>query len=215
MTKASDKRNINIMGSRQNILSATKLLLQTHGLACLTMRSVARKANVAEGLIYHHFKDKAELIFEVIETRVRNTKSLMQNLPLQVGQRSVEENLEDILTEVYHAHYSITPIICSVFADQKLHARTQEIINEREGGPQRAIEGLGVYLAAEQRLGRVSDNIDPAVTAKCLWLISIQLAMLNQLIGYQPDAAHVRHEIGNYLKTFMTGLKPNPPKEKK
>jgi len=34
---------------------------------------------------YHHFKDKAELIFEVVETRVRETKNLMLNLPLELG----------------------------------------------------------------------------------------------------------------------------------
>jgi len=61
--------------------------LQTHGLARLTTRDIAREAKVAEGLIYHHFKDKAELIFEIIETRVRETKNYMQNLPLEVGKK--------------------------------------------------------------------------------------------------------------------------------
>ncbi|HQI24048.1 MAG TPA: helix-turn-helix domain-containing protein [Smithella sp.] len=211
-----------MMDNRQNIINATDRLLQTHGLARLTTNKIAREAKVAEGLIYHHFKDKAELIFEAVETRVRETRNLMQNLSLEVGKRTLLENLENILCAVYHAHYEITPIICSIFANQHLHLRIKEIIEEREIGPQYAIEGLAVYLAAEQRLGRLSVAVDTPVLAKCLWMLSTQSAMLEKLIGQKPDARQVRQDIRNYLKNIMAGLeqpvdnrKPNQRKEKK
>lgn len=201
--------------NRQNIIYATERLLQTHGLARLTMREIARKAKVAEGLIYHHFKDKAELIFEVVETRVRETKNLMQNLPLEVGKSTLLKNLEDVLLSVYHAHYEITPIICSMFADQKLHVRIKEIVKERNIGPQYAIEGLDVYLAAEQRLGRLSDAVDTNTLATCLWMISTQSAMFDRLLGNNPDETHASREIRNYLQTLMTGFEPRPKLKKK
>ncbi len=201
--------------NRQNIICATERLLQTHGLARLTMREIAREAKVAEGLIYHHFKDKAELIFEVVETRVRETKNLMQNLPLELGKSTLLKNLEDVLLSVYHAHYEITPIICSMFADQKLHVRIKEIVKERNMGPQYAIEGLDVYLAAEQRLGRLSDAVDTNTLATCLWMISTQSAMLDRLMGNNPDETHISREIRNYLQTLMTGFEPRPKTQKK
>jgi AcrR family transcriptional regulator len=204
-----------MIDNRQNIINATERLLQTHGLARLTTREIARKAKVAEGLIYHHFKDKAELIYEVVETRVRETKNIMQNLPLQVGTRTLLDNLEDVLHSVYLSHCEISPIICSVFADQRLRERMQEILKEREMGPQYAIEGLDVYLAAEQRLGRIRDAVDTKVIAKCLWMISIQSAMLDKLMGYDLDAKHVRSEIRNYLQTLMTGFDPRLPAKQK
>lgn len=204
-----------MIDNRQNIINATERLLQTHGLARLTTREIARKAKVAEGLIYHHFKDKAELIYEVVETRVRETKNIMQNLPLQVGTRTLLENLEDVLYSVYLSHCEISPIMCSVFADQRLRSRMQEILKEKGMGPQYAIEGLNVYLAAEQRLGRLSDAVDTQIIAKCLWLISIQSAMIDKLLGYDPDEQHVRREIRNYLQTLMTGFEPNPKTQEK
>jgi AcrR family transcriptional regulator len=204
-----------MIDNRQNIINATERLLQTHGLARLTTREIARKAKVAEGLIYHHFKDKAELIYEVVETRVRETKNLMENLPLQVGTRTLSENLEEVLHVVYQSHYEIVPIICSMFADHQLRVRMQEIMKERNIGPQHSIEGLAVYLAAEQRLGRIRDAVDPQVIAKCLWMISRQSAMLDQLMGHKPNAAHVRQEIRNYVQTLMNGLEPHPKTEEK
>jgi AcrR family transcriptional regulator len=194
--------------NRQNIIDATEHLLQTHGLARLTTREIAREAKVAEGLIYHHFKDKAELIFEVVQTRVREAKNIMMNLPLEVGKSTLIKNLEGVLLSVYQAHYEITPIINTLFADQKLRDRLQEIVKERNQGPQYAIEGLDVYLAAEQRLGRLSDAVDTKVLAKCLWMISIQSAMLDRWIGNENDIKRVRLEIREYIKMFMTGIEP-------
>ena len=201
--------------NRQNIIDATERLLQTHGLARLTTRAIAREAKVAEGLIYHHFKDKAELIFEVVETRVREAKNIMQNLPLEVGKSTLLKNLEGVLLSVYHAHYEITPIINSIFADQKLRVRLQEIVKERNMGPQYAIEGLDVYLAAEQRLGRLSDAVDTRVLAKCLWMISIQSAMLDRWMGNENDSKRVRQEIHDYVKMLMTGIEPQLETEEK
>jgi AcrR family transcriptional regulator len=204
-----------MIDNRQNIINATDRLLQTHGLARLTTREIARKAKVAEGLIYHHFKDKAELIFEAVQTRFGETKNLLQNLPLQVGARPLVETLEDVLYSVYRAHYEIVLIVCSIFADHKLRARMHEIMEERNIGPQSKIEGLSVYLAAEQRLGRLSDAVDPQVVANCLWMISIQSAMDDQLMGQKQNAAQVRKKIRKYLQTLMTGLEPHLKTEEK
>ena len=204
-----------MIDNRQNIIDATDSLLQTHGLARLTTREIAREAKVAEGLIYHHFKDKAELIFEVILIRVRETKYVMQNLPLEVGKRTLLKNLENVLLSVYRAHYEITPIICTTFADQKLHVRIQEIVKERNMGPQYAIEGLDVYLAAEQRLGRICDAVETKVLAKCLWMISTQSAMLDQLTGIEPDETRVISEIHDYVQTLMTGFELRPKTKEK
>ncbi len=200
--------NLQMISNRQNIINATDRLLQTHGLARLTTRAIAREAKVAEGLIYHHFKDKAELIFESILIRVGETKDVMQNLPLEVGKHTLLKNLEDVLLSVYHAHYEITPIINSIFADQKLHIRIQEIVKERNMGPQYAIAGLDVYLAAEQRLGRLSDTVDTKVLAKCLWMLSTQAAMLDRLMEIESDKTRASREIRGYLQTLMKGFEP-------
>jgi hypothetical protein len=66
-----------------------------------------------------------------------------------------------------------------------------------------------VYLAAEQRLGRMADNIIPEIAAKCLWMISIQKAMDDQLIEQKPNPARIRQEIHQYIQMMMAGLEPH------
>lgn len=194
--------------NRQNIIDATERLLQTQGLARLTTRDIAREAKVTEGLIYHHFKDKVELVHEAVERRVAETKNLLQNLPLQVGTRTLDEVLEDVFYAVYRSYYEVVILICALFTDHQLRGRMMEIMAEKNIGPEKAIEGLKVFLAAEQRLGRLSGAVDAGVAARCLWMIALQSAMEDRLLGRNPSPAQIRRDIHAIVDTLMKGFAP-------
>jgi AcrR family transcriptional regulator len=201
--------------NRQNIIGATERLLQTKGLAQMTTRNIAREAGVAEGLIYHHFKDKAELIQEVVEQHMYFAKNILEKLPLQVGLRTVNENLEEVLQVAYDSHYQVMPIICSVFADHQLQISIQKIMKEREIGPQLAIEPLALYLAAEQRLGRIAGYILPLSAAKLLWMVACQLALDDQFVGRKSDMGRAREDIREAIGTILIALEPRLPVQQK
>ncbi len=193
-------------GNRQNIIDATQRLLQKDGIARLTTRGIAREAHVAESLLYHHFKDKAELIHEVVIASVRNAKDVLLTLPLQVGTRALSDILEEVLYSIYKAHYDIVFMVCSIFSDRPLHARMVEIIREKNIGPHDAIEALGVFLAAEQRIGRLPKDLDPPTLARCLRLLIVQAAMEDRLMDRKADEARTRQEIRAYLRVCVPGL---------
>jgi len=201
--------------TQKKLICATERLLHTKGLAQMTTRNIAHEAGVAEGLIYHHFKDKAELVFAVVEQRMHGAKNLLEKLPLQLGLRKVSENLEEVLQVAYNSHYQIIPIICSVFADHQLQISIQEIIKERELGPQLAIETLALYLATEQRLGRIAGNVIPASAAKLLWMMTFQLALDDQFMGRKSDLSKTREDIREAIRAILIGLEPRPGTEEK
>jgi AcrR family transcriptional regulator len=197
------------MNETQNkLICATECLLQTKGLARLTTRAIAGEAGVAEGLIYHHFRDKAELVFAVVEQRMDDAKNLLERLPLQVGLRKVTENLDEVLQIAYSSHYQIMPIICSVFADHQLHTRILEIIKERELGPQRAIETMTQYLAAEQRLGRIDADVNTVTAAKLLWMVSFNLAMNDLFMGHELNLSIAGEEIREAIGSVLIDAEP-------
>ncbi|MDD5712724.1 MAG: helix-turn-helix domain containing protein [Smithellaceae bacterium] len=194
--------------TRQKIISATEHLLFSHGLARVTTREIARAAGVTEGLIYHHFRDKAELIHEVVELRMAEVKNVLGSLPLQVGLRTLSENLAQILYTLYHSHYQIMPVFISTFADHELRARAREILDERKGGPEWDIQAMALYIAAEQRLGRVAANVNSRAAAELLHKIGIQMAMMDRWMELDPDRAVVKKEIRDCVQTIMAGLEP-------
>jgi hypothetical protein len=61
----------------------------------------------------------------------------------------------------------------------------------------------------------MADNIISEVAAKCLWMISIQKAMDDQLMEQKPDATRIRQEIRQYVQTIMIGLEPRLPARQK
>jgi AcrR family transcriptional regulator len=201
--------------TQNKLIYATERLLQAKGLARMTTRDIAREAGVAEGLIYHHFKDKAELVFAVVEQRMHVAKTILDKLPLQVGLSTVSENLEEVLRAAYNSHYQIIPIICSVFADHQLHGRILEIIEERKLGPQLAIEDLALYLAAEQRLGRIVAEAIPLAAAKLLWMVSFNLAMNDQFMGHELNRPQIREELREAIGVILIGMEPQLPARKK
>src|SRR3989449_4961338 len=153
------------LDQKEKLISATERLLSSQGLGCVTTRDIARAAKVAEGALYHHFGDKAELILSVVLHQLGDFPDVLQSLPLQVGQNTVQKNLERVLESAFAFHFRMAPLVCSLFADQELLARVRNMMHERSMGPARTTSVIAAYLRAEQQLGRVLPAAVPETVA--------------------------------------------------
>src|SRR5882672_7180379 len=127
-----------VVAQKEKLITATMRLLSSQGLGCVTTRDIARAAKVAEGALYNHFGDKAELILAVVLHQLGDFPDVLHSLPLQIGQNTVQRNLERVLESAFAFHFRITPLICSLFADQELLAHVRNMMNERSIRPKRA-----------------------------------------------------------------------------
>jgi len=192
---------------KERLISATEQLLCSRGLACVTTRDIARAAKVAEGALYHHFGDKAELILEVVLHGVGEFREVLDSLPLQVGQNTVQKNLERVLESAFHFHHRIASLMCSLFADQQLLARVRGTMNERCIGPGRTTSILAAYLRAEQRLGRVSQDALTEPAAELLLAASFNKALHDHFYGIR-DELRVRRYLRDAVRALLAGLGP-------
>jgi AcrR family transcriptional regulator len=192
---------------KERLIYATEQLLCSRGLACITTRDIAREAKVAEGALYHHFGDKAELILEVVLHGVGEFREVLDSLPLQVGQNSVQKNLERVLESAFHFHHRIASLVCSLFADQQLLARVRGTMNERCIGPGRTTSILAAYLRAEQRLGRVSANAVVESAAELLLAASFNKALHDHFYGVTGET-QVRRHLRDAVRALLAGLGP-------
>ncbi|GBE00528.1 HTH-type transcriptional regulator MtrR [bacterium BMS3Abin07] len=192
----------------QKLILATEKLLRKDGLARVTTRVIAREAGVAEGVLYHHFKDKAELLHAVVQYSMGDFREVLESLPLQVGQHTVRENLEHMLQAAFAFQFRIAPIVCSLFADRQLLARTREILSKRRIGPKCSVQTLAAYLQTEQRLGRVAADVPPQAAAELLLSSSFHAAMFDHFLARKMSPAKVRLRIHEAVNTLLTGLEP-------
>jgi len=197
-----------LITTKQKLINVTEQLLESNGVARLTTRMIAREAGVAEGLIYHYFKDKAELIHEVIEQHINDIRDAVEKLPASIGLNTVAENLENMMIITYKVQYSIAPLASSAFADNGIRERMREIIKLKDIGPKKEIEGIAVYLSAEQRLGRGNRDIDPDMAARILVAYSLRSGMNDWFLGLDPDRHEAEMELKGVIQTLMRGLEP-------
>jgi AcrR family transcriptional regulator len=198
---------------RERLIAATEHLLCSRGLACVTTRDIARAANVAEGALYHHFGDKADLILEVVLHGVGEFREVLDSLPLQVGQNTVQKNLERVLESAFQFHYRIASLVCSLFADRDLLGRVRASMNERCIGPGRTASVLAGYLSAERRLGRVAAHAMPEAAAELLLAASFNKALHDHFYGVKDDAGAPRH-LRDAVRALLAGLGPESGKER-
>jgi AcrR family transcriptional regulator len=194
---------------KERLIAATERLLSSQGLGCVSTRDIARAANVAEGALYHHFGDKAELILSVVAQQVGDFPEVLQSLPLQIGENTVQKNLERVLESAFECHHRIAPLVCSLFADQELLAKVRGMMAERSMGPGRSVLVLSAYLRAEQQLGRVATSAVPETFAELMIAVSFNTALQDHFFqGGSEAKGKARQRLHDAVRALMTGLLP-------
>jgi len=194
---------------KERLIAATEKLLASQGLGCVSTRDIAKAANVAEGALYHHFGDKAELILSVVLQQVGDFPEVLQSLPLRIGENTVQKNLETVLESAFAFHHRIAPLVCSLFADQELLAKVRGMMNERSMGPGRSVFAISAYLRAEQQLGRVSMSAVPETVAELMLAVTFNRAMQDHFfLGGAEGDSKARRKLREAARALMVGLQP-------
>jgi AcrR family transcriptional regulator len=196
-------------GTRAQLVDAAERVLRSKGLARATTREIAREAGCAEGTLYLHFADKLDLVRAVHEKLLPAFVEVVRHLPERAGTRTVEENLTDLAGWALRLYRDMLPLGSSLFADPELLGRFRDRLAERGGGPHRAWEPVVAYLRAEQALGRVAADADPAAAALLLLGACEQLMFVELMTG--PETLPFRDRpdpAAELVATLLAGLSP-------
>ena len=66
---------------RQQLLRSASRLFLKHGYRGTTTEQIARNAYLTKGALYHHFKNKEEILFELLEERVKKFGVAINSVP--------------------------------------------------------------------------------------------------------------------------------------
>ena len=194
-----------VSGTRERLIAATTRLMCERGLARTSTRDIARAAGVAEGALYHHFADKAELLLAVIQAGMGEFKQVVDSLALQVGRRSLRANLEQVARAALEFHLRVAPLVCSLYSDRTLLLRVRQILERSKLGPGESGAALAAYLDAEQRLGRVAPGANARAAAELLLAGCFQAAMREH---FSCNVAVPKHGVRDMVSALIDGLAP-------
>ena len=154
--------------TRQALVEAALRVFQQRGFAGATTREIAQTAGVTEGTIYRHFTDKHSLFHAVFVEVVGGSLEELRRFPERAGQATVRENLLLLLEMISAGEERSSPLMASMSSDKELAESFARYVQAQdlEGfDPATPLMATAAYLLAEQRLGRVRKDIDPAEAA--------------------------------------------------
>jgi len=191
------------MRTRQYILEAAEQMLQTKGLARLTNKEIAEAAGCAEGTLYKHFETKEALILAAIEENLPDFLAVAQQE--RIGQGTIEENVRDIARAAIRYYRKLLPLATALFADIYLLNHFRLWMQEQKGGPLNIYEMVASYVAAEQRLDRLKQEIEPFSFAALLLGTCHQYVFVQYFQGHDPFPVSEEQFVAGVVHTLLLG----------
>ncbi|MFU8812571.1 MAG: TetR/AcrR family transcriptional regulator [Balneolaceae bacterium] len=194
------------MSLKEELLDVSRSLLIREGFSKLSMRKIARKANVTATSIYLHFKNKDELLLAIIENSIANLTAALKE-QMNPGDDPVTkfEKLADAFLsyaiqnpQEYEIIYMVRPEEMPSFPKDKF----QEIRNVYE------------LIAEIIREGQKKDLFiqdDPLVSAYTVWaqLHGVASVIIGKRLDTRiPQEEFIRQAKDHIIQGFVTQKTP-------
>lgn len=119
--------------SQEHIIETALNLFAAHGYNGVSTRKIAKAAGVAEGLIFHYFPKKADLLLAVIETRhsfVGELRDLLKQAHGHSAQDVLPEIAQGWLKTLYHEQAITMVLLMTAQIDLQVSVGFQALIDE-------------------------------------------------------------------------------------
>jgi len=178
--KASVLRGGDAADLREHLIATAARLIGERGTAALTVRDIAREAQVAGGVLYNYFADKEDLLANALLAHVAAVMGSAPALLPEPGTGEVADNLEQFIAGGLEVLTRVTPAFAGLVSQPKVLARFHAMVGgdpaftgAPDDAPDPPVPGveegehgrglpdlLGTYLRAEQGLGRIAGTAD-------------------------------------------------------
>jgi AcrR family transcriptional regulator len=195
--------------TRQRLLDAAERVVCTKGLAAASTREIAREAGCADGTLYNHFRDRADLFVAIfLEKLVPDYSEALSKLPYRIGEGTVQAHLAELAQIALTFYYKAGPMRAALFAEPELLERYREALKSQTRKQEHPVNLLAAYLRAEQRLGRVAAQVNPAIAADALFGTCANYALRQCFLGEIPTPEADRQFVQELVQSMMEGLSP-------
>ena len=198
------------MSTRERLIDATERIIRNGGIMAVTTKDIAQEAGFAEGTLYRHFPDKTALLLAVFRERLEGTfLTLILSLPQRAGEASVAANLEQLAAAAVQFFSQTAPLSAAMAADPDLAARHNAELRAHGVGPEVSSNALAEYIRAEQRLGRVRADTNPAAVAAIVLGVCYNFAHARHIHGEHPSGLPAEQFAHEVVRTLVSGLSPS------
>ena len=196
---------------RQQIIDAALHVFAGKGFEKATNRDIARQAGVASpGLIYHYFKDKADLFRQVMHERAPVLQLLDRGDDLMdLPPRVVLTTIGTAFLQTMRNRHAISMIKMMLGEAVRRPAVAEMMANV---GPARGIAFVARYLTHQMEKGTLK-KVDASVAARC-FMGPLAAHVIMREVFTLPDSASISDEVmlQTTVEIFLRGMEFQYPK---
>jgi AcrR family transcriptional regulator len=195
---------------RQQIIDGALDVFASKGFELATNKDIAEAANIGSpGLIYHYFKDKADLFRHVVEQRAPVFRLLAQiDQLMDLPPRQVLPQFADAFVQMMHNPTALA-MFKLIFSEATRRPLVADMVNA--AGPGRIFPLLAGYMQRQMDVGALR-RMDPSAAARC-FLGPLMVYLLTREVFKQPDSGTLLPEAmaATAIAIFLDGmLLPDP-----
>ena len=190
--------------TRDQIVTATRKLIEDRGIAHITSKQIAQAAGCAEGTIFRHFARKEDLLLAAV---MASFPSLRESL-MSISEGTPRERLQRLALNVIRFFEQITPAAVAVLSDAELTRRHRDTMREHNGGPQRIYMAVSRFIESEQACGALRADLSPAhissaLLGPCFFRVFTRLSL-----GKNALEISDQEFVAGLVDTLWDGLRP-------
>ena len=194
------------MSLREEILEVSKEILIEDGFSKMSMRKIAKRADITATSIYLHFKNKDDLLLALIEESIKNLKSALINVidPSKDLIRQLED-LADTYIDYALKHPQEYQVIYMVRPEEMPKYPKEKFKNIR------STYELLADIISEGKKNDLIDVESSLISAYTLWaqLHGVVSVILNKRLDTRiPRDQFIEQAVENIIQGFISQKKP-------
>jgi AcrR family transcriptional regulator len=188
---------------RGQILDAALTVFANKGFAGASMRDIAREVGVTEGLLYHYFPSKDELLTSCFEER--GWTAQLGRIVAEAEGKPLEVVLRDMVSSFLETLYTNRETM-RVFCSESHH--DEKIANFHKRKVESNLAMLGEFVDARQKSGDIQPGVDAGSVGSLL--LGSAYAMFTLYGMDEPDvwAKRASEYVDSTVSAVMWGLVP-------
>lgn len=190
--------------TRKNILDSSGKIFSQYGYAAARLEDIAGEAGVTRGAVYWHFKNKADILNNLIIDRF--------SLMYQIAEEVMNESLDPL--------QRLKKIIITILTALETNSRFREIIDillfkvevvpeieyqmkEKKAENKRRIDIWQTLIAQAREAGQIRKDIDSYITA-----VSINCFLEGMITQWllDPGLFSMKDQAGSMFDMFLNGI---------
>jgi AcrR family transcriptional regulator len=191
--------------TRTAILDAAEDLARTAGLVRVTTKAVATAAGCSEASIYYHFRDRADLLAEVVARRMKQLNTELATMPIP-EEGDAATRLSALIKAVAEAYFQLIALSSPLLADPEVLGRLRATMEQHSVSLYGMQAIVAERISQEQQAGRLRGDVDPVAIALIIAGTCHEIALEGHLTGlghHHNRGGSAVHSLATTLSTLL------------